>query len=314
MDFSRIRQLILDAEANGRMGELDGITGLSGDALVGALQRLALHQRNVGCYLEIGVFQGNTLLSVAHASPDIRAYGIDNFSQFDQGGKNQSIIASRAEGNAIRNATLLNLDYEDALERLHELIPHQKVGLYFVDGPHDYRSQLVCLLLARPHLARHSIIVVDDCNYPHVRLANRDFLVAHPEFKLLFESYSSTHPQNASPEQLEKARAGWWNGVNVIVHDPDDALDPMYPPTLRDRTLHENEHIVHAARRGFLAPEAVAFFSNLLDFRLVKAASSFVRVVRRSRATPGELVGEFDAVNTFSNDIASPRFNAKLAP
>jgi hypothetical protein len=165
-----------------------------------------------------------------------------------------------------------------------------------------------------PHLARHSIIVVDDCNYPHVRLANRDFLVSHPEFKLLFESYSAAHPQNASPEQLEKARASWWNGVNVIVHDPDNALDPMYPPTSRDRTLHENEHIVHAARRGFLAPEAVAFFSNLLDFRPVKAARDLVRVVRRSHTMPKELLGEFNTANTFSSDIVSPRFNAKLAP
>lgn len=314
MDFSTVGQLIVEAEADGRIGQLRGVSGLSGGALVGMLQRLALHQRERGCYLEIGVFQGNTLLSVAHASPGIRAFGIDNFSQFDAEGTNKSIIETRIADNAIQNATLLDLDYEDALERYTELMPGTKAGLYFVDGPHDYRSQLMCLLLARPHLARNAIIVVDDCNYRHVRLANRDFLVAHPEFKLLFQAYTPTHPGNATAEQLESARAGWWNGVNVIVHDPDDVLLPMHPPTLRDRALYENEHLVHAAKRGFLAPEAVAFFSELLDFHPVRAARNFVRTLRKSRSTSASHVGAFASMNTFSDDLDAPRFNAGLAP
>ncbi|MBK7410887.1 MAG: class I SAM-dependent methyltransferase [Saprospirales bacterium] len=49
-------------------------------------------------------------------------------------------------------ATVINQDYEDALENLKTHIGEKKVGLFFIDGPHDYRSQLMCLLLIQPFL------------------------------------------------------------------------------------------------------------------------------------------------------------------
>ena len=182
--------------------------------MVGALQRVAQYQEqlNQGAYLEVGVFQGLTLLSVAGVLSKSRAFGVDTFAQFDEDGRNRRLINERIDLNQLKNVSMIEHDYEDALEALTEHIGDTKIGLYFVDGPHDYRSQLMCLLLATPFLSESAVIVVDDCNYPWVRLANRDFLISNPSFKLIFEAYMECHPGNMSEQKVALARKGWWNG------------------------------------------------------------------------------------------------------
>jgi hypothetical protein len=106
-----------------------------------------------------------------------------------------------------------------------------------------------------PFLADHAVIIVDDSNYEHVRMANRDFMRTHPTFKLLFESYTEAHPHNLRGPALSAARAGWWNGVNLLVRDPDNRLSTHLPPTLRNRTLYENDSYVHSSRYAALLPE-----------------------------------------------------------
>ncbi len=202
-----IAEIIKVIEESEKIGLCDNtlpdiLSGFSGEKLVGLMERLAGLYRgdeNI-CYLEVGVYQGLTLLSVAAANLNIKCYGIDNFAFFDPQGKNIEIIKERQSKLNIANAFLIEKDYEDALESLSEHIKNQKVGVYFIDGPHDYRSQLMCLELVLPYLSNHSVIIVDDSNYSHVRQANRDFLKTHPSLKLIFEAYTSSHPLNMTPE------------------------------------------------------------------------------------------------------------------
>lgn len=314
--FSKIKALIREADEIGLLCKTRNLTGFSGEKLVGTLQRIAKYQadRSAGCYLEVGVFKGLSLLSVASVLCEERAYGIDNFSQFDPGGKNERIIAESARGNGLHNVRLINSDYEDALENLGVHIGDSKVGLYFVDGPHDYRSQLVCLQLAKPYLSDLAVIVVDDCNYRHVRLANRDFLIANQEYKLLFEAYTKCHPANMGKgsEWEMDARKGWWNGVNVIVHDPQGELHRMVPETMRERTLYENEHLVHSAQYGFLALDAVACFQSVISFKLWRALKGLVRMGIKARHVDRHLLGCYESMNTFSEGLPMGQFNEKL--
>src|SRR5690606_1223227 len=183
----------------------DVLTGLSGTRLVGALQRLTSLLREDECYCEVGVFQGLTLLSTAYANPSIACFGIDNFSQFDAGSVNEALVRQRADALNARNARLVNADFEVALRTADQWLEGRRVGVYFVDGPHDYRSQLVCLLRAKRLLAPGAVIVVDDANYEHVRRANADFLESHDEFALLFEAYTPCHPANMNEAQRKLA-------------------------------------------------------------------------------------------------------------
>lgn len=107
------------------------------------------------------------MLSVASVLDEATAYGIENFSQFDPQESNRHTISKRASDNNLSNFVLINFDYEDALQNLDDHLGESKIGTYFIDGPHNYRSQLVCLLLAKPYLSNLSVIVIDDCNYRH---------------------------------------------------------------------------------------------------------------------------------------------------
>jgi predicted O-methyltransferase YrrM len=311
MDIDDITRCIADTISAGMLVEPPAglLSGYSGKRVVGLLQRLvqgAVKQQR--CYLEVGVFQGLTLLSTAYACKEMACFGIDNFALFDPEGRNFDIVQSRRDALGARNARVINKDYEDALEALSESIGSSRIAVYFVDGPHDYRSQLMCLQLALPWLADDCVIVVDDCNYRHVRQANRDFLKTHPGFRLAFEAYTPCHPLNMDTAEAVKARDGWWNGINVLIRDAAGSCPVSYPETHRSRALYENEHIVHAAQYGFCAPEAVEVvgaFMRRSPKRLLRALLALVRRVRRRRT---EEVGRYAAANTYSENLPQTRF------
>lgn len=308
---------IQDIEANGASTQLpldiqDKSIGLSGAKLVTALQRLTgLACAGGGrCYVEVGTYRGLTLLSVAKGNPEVACYGIDNFSQFDVDGVNQRIIAERSAALGTTNANLIKSDFEAAFDDLHAHIGDLKVGSYNVDGPHDYRSQLVCLTQVVKYLAPYAVIFVDDSNYEHVRQANKDFLQAFPQFKLLFEAYGPAHPNNLSPEAHRKVRDEYWNGTNIIVHDPDGMLEPMFPPTSPDRSLYINEHEVHSARTAEAAPLAL----DLLDAfaNPARLPRMLARVAKAYQRYGKDWGSRFAAVNTYSQEgsrIAKARSN-----
>jgi len=239
----------------------DGLSGLSGARTVGLLQRLSRLFTNEpeACYLEIGVFQGLTLTSTSLEAPAMPCYGIDNFATLDPDGTNLNIVKDRLYRFGAANAQLINLDFEQALENLGDHIGEHRVAVYFVDGPHDYRSQLICLTLIQPWLHENAVIVVDDANYPDVRWSTRDFLHAFPDYRLLFDAYTADHPANLSDAAKAEVEAGWLNGIHVLVRDREGALAPMLPPTESfERDLYLNEWLVHRLRLAELAPESLA--------------------------------------------------------
>jgi hypothetical protein len=267
--------------AEGASSRAPGLTGYSGEKVVGLLQQIAGDLAEPGvCYLEVGVYQGLTLLSVAHAAEALTVFGIDDFSQFDPQGHNRGIVERRRRQLALDNVRLINLDYEEALADLGSHIGARRVVVYFIDGPHDYRSQLLCLELALPYLANKCVVVVDDCNYEHVRQANADFLTIHPDFALMYEVYTEAHPTNMSAAQRAAAEAGWWNGINVLVRDSDAILERILPPTSRDRSLFLNDHIVHSERAAHLAPEATALADAIRSYNPIRALGHAFRIAR----------------------------------
>lgn len=177
------------------------------------------------------MFQGLTLLSNAHANPGADCFGIDNFSLFNEGKENKEIVEKRMIALDIGNARILDMDFEDGLSSLDRVLSaQQKIGVFFVDGAHDYRSQLVPLLRIQPHVAENGVILIDDANYPHVRQATADFLQSASDFALLCEAYTPAHPANLSGEKKAEVLSGWWNGVNILVRDSEHILPRALPP------------------------------------------------------------------------------------
>jgi hypothetical protein len=310
--LSDIKQCINKAEKGEIIFEDPILSGLSGKKLICLLQQFAIRLKNNDCYLEVGVFQGLTLFSVAKVLNNQLAFGIDNFKQFDRDGKNFSIVEDRIKKLNINNTRIINEDYEDAFNSLEQQLAGKKIGLYFIDGPHDYRSQLMCLLLARPFLTRDVFIIIDDSNYHHVRQANYDFLMTNPEYKLIFEAYSSAHPHNLNGNNNIELSNNWWNGVNVIVKDCDNQITPMYPPTERDRILFENDHLLHSSKYPEALP-AVANLTNVIKpFHLLKLIYRIFQVHKTIHQLPSRFIGKYERVNTFSENLESIRINPSL--
>lgn len=279
--FRNVISAIGDASRQGLLSDKGSavLGGLSGRATVGALQRFVglFHGREDVAYLEIGVFQGLSLLSVAIEYPDFPCFGIDNFSLLDPKGENLGIVRDRTARLKADNALLVNDDFEAALERLPEILGGRKVGVFFIDGAHDYRSQLMALLLIKPHLADNAVIVIDDANYPDVRQSTRDFLLSHPEFKMVFEAYSPGHPANLDKDTLARFEAGFLNGINILVKDAGGVLPGMLPPVPASRQLYVNEWLVHRHRLAELAPQALDLAQCVIDGSDPSAASDKLR-------------------------------------
>ena len=276
--------------------------GLSGGKTVGVLQRLVDRMSGDAVYLEVGVFQGLTLLSVAATHPRVRCLGIDNFSILDPEGKNLGVVRDRIAALGACNAALINEDFEVALEGYEG----RSVGVYFVDGAHDYRSQLMGLVLALPHLTDDAAIVIDDANYAFVRQATRDFLIGHPEYKMVFEGYSPAHPANMDPATRSRFENGWLNGVNILVRDPGDHLPVMLPPTEGDRTLHVNDWLVHRHGLAELAPQALALARAVAT----DDATAEAALRERIRHLYPKLSDRYADRNTYSAGLTEGRFNA----
>ena len=262
-DFlKQVISVVTETEEDGLLRDrrAEGLSGISGLKTVGALQRLVrlCADDEAACYLEIGVFQGLTLVSAALEVPELPCFGIDNFATLNPDGENKKIVNQRLEKFAVKNATLIDADFEAALENLDAHLQGRKIGVYFIDGPHDYRSQMVCLLAAKRHLHERVVVIIDDANYSDVRWSTRDFLAGHPDFKMVFEAYSPAHPANMEGGELKRWEEGWLNGVNILVRDPDGLLPDMLPPVDGDRTVYFNEWLVHRLQAADLAPEAVA--------------------------------------------------------
>jgi predicted O-methyltransferase YrrM len=281
--------------------------GYSGEKLIGTLQRLAaLVPADIGCYLEIGVFQGLTLLSVAAAVPQLRCLGIDNSSL---AGSDLATAERLRRELGLSNAAIIAEDYETVFANASRHLDKRQIGLLFVDGPHDYRSQRMCLELALPFLHEHAVIVVDDANYAHVRQADRDFLVTQPEFRLVFEAYTPAHPQNLDAAGAAAAREGWWNGVHVIARAAGSSIPRAYPPVPSTERF-ALDHLVHGSGAGPFLPRLLVLAESLLAAR--RAPGTALRVLAglvRQRWREGGLLPPHPRRNTYSEGLSPTRFH-----
>lgn len=288
----------------------DDCPGFSGKKIVGLLQRLAsiFEDDDTACYLEVGVFRGLTLLSTAISSSNLICFGVDNFAQFDPKKENFNYVKSCISKYNLKNVHIINRDYEDAFSELISYIGEKKIAVYFIDGPHDYRSQLLCLNLALPYLHKNAVIIIDDCNYRHVRQANHDFLMLNPDWRLVFHAYTNCHPNNMTKNNFTLAKDGWWNGVNILVKDRTNKLLPIYPPTHRSKKLYENEHLIHSAHLAEFAPAILYLFQCIFRFNFYRAGRLLVKLMFDYSCNKNDFKNRFERMNTFSADLPKSQF------
>ncbi len=149
-------------------------------------------------YCEIGCFQGGSLIGALLEHPEKMAYAVDNFSEFDPWGNNfEQLMENLANFQLDEQVYFCNQDFEEFFLNLREMNIEDKIGVYFYDGAHDYRSQLMGLLLVRPFLAKQAVIITTHSNWQAVQQANCDFMAVTTTGKLSrypLPFHSSNHP------------------------------------------------------------------------------------------------------------------------
>jgi len=155
-------------------------------------------------YLEVGSFKGSTIISASVFNENVRCISIDNFSEFDGAGTNNSVIQKNIIKANVSNIECYNADYKDAIKDIFSNEPELKIDIYFYDGNHSYENQLNGLNVMLPHLSSKCIIFVDDINWDDVKNANNVWLSENPEFKChnIFTEANSSKT--------------WWNGFSII--------------------------------------------------------------------------------------------------
>lgn len=309
--FHQVFDCIEKAHTEGALSDFlpDDLSGWSGGATIGTLQRLA----NLFCddgnaaYVEVGVFQGQSLISVALKAPQLPCYGIDNFSQFDPDGVNLEIVNKRLERYGGTNVHVLNMGFEEAFAGMSQHLNGRKIAIYLIDGAHDYRSQMMGLLLAMPHLHERAVILVDDANYSFVRQSTEDFLLTHPDFKMAFEAYSPDHPANMDADTHSRWRNKWITGTHVLVRDPENFLNNMVPPTESSRELFVNDWLIHRIALAELGPEALRL-GQAICFEEPEDELR-AELLRQYNNRKAEFAGRRPDRNTYSASLTLGRFN-----
>jgi protein O-GlcNAc transferase len=160
-------------------------------------------------YCEIGTYRGSTLIGALLNQRDHMAYAVDNFSEFDADGACLEALLNNLNHFGLEEQVYFcNQDFQNFLLELRELDSQDKIGVYFYDGAHDYRSTLLGLLLVKPFLADRALIILDDANWGTVQQACWDFLAATPEATVAMELFTPVARHST-----------FWNGIQILSWD-----------------------------------------------------------------------------------------------
>ena len=159
-------------------------------------------------FVNVGVWNGFTLLAGMIGNSNKACIGVDNFSQF--GGPRDDFHARFERYRSLRHR-FYDMDYSEYFSAFHK----GPIGVYIYDGDHTYENQLRGLQLAEPFFVEGCLIFVDDTNWPEPRQATLSFIDQNPhEYRIVFDAGTSG---NGHPT--------FWNGV-MVLEKTGSARDP----------------------------------------------------------------------------------------
>jgi predicted O-methyltransferase YrrM len=152
-----------------------------------------------GAYVNVGVWNGYSLLCGMEGHPDTPCVGIDNFSQYAD---RSAAFLARFEARKGPAHRFHRMDYRDYFASEHE----GPIGFYFYDGDHAYEHQAEGLEVAEPYFSEDCVVMVDDTNWGRARQATYDFLAqSEREYEVLLDVQTGHNEHPA-----------FWNGLMVF--------------------------------------------------------------------------------------------------
>lgn len=167
-----------------------------------ALVNLAASCLDAGeAYVEVGTFQGASLIAAMLGNEEKRIVGIDGF-----GFREASLEKVRA------NVARFGLrEPEIVVGDAFQLVPagvlaDTKVGVWYYDADHSFEAQLDGLRIAELHLVPGALIIVDDTDWEDVDRAMDAYLSEQPRARRVLTIDGNTR---GAPQ--------WWEGMQVLV-------------------------------------------------------------------------------------------------
>ena len=175
-----------------------------------ALLNLAASCLDTGeSYVEVGSFKGLSLIAAMLGNVG-DFVGIDDFSL---GGGSRRRLEANLGRHGLGGHTILEGDAFRLLRR--GALGPRRVGVYYYDAAHDYRSQLRGLRLIEPYLVDDALLIVDDTDWEQVGRAIREYLAGQSRAERLL-----------TLEGKDRGQPWWWEGVEVLRWRPAPAGAP----------------------------------------------------------------------------------------
>jgi protein O-GlcNAc transferase len=196
-------------------------------------------------YVEVGTWQGLSLIGASVGNDDKRLVACDNFSKM--GATRDALTRNLADHCPEACVEVHEADFRGFLESA----PWRpaRVGAYFYDGPHGFSDQVDALRLIAPHLADHAVIIVDDTEDRPVRAANELVDRHAPALEPVLDIQSSDY-----------AEPCWWNGLQVFRWQADAAPEPEIEIPMAaylPRLLLWNRAVVYGQRTAHFARQTL---------------------------------------------------------
>jgi hypothetical protein len=186
-------------EIKQRLGQLCDMPRMSTFAIGAIINHTVSQMPRDVCFVNVGVWNGFTLLSGIAGNPDKRCIGVDNFSEF--GGPKEQFVRRFNELKSEEHH-FYEMDYREYFAKFHT----GEIGFYIYDGNHSYENQMIGLKLAEPFFAKNCTVLVDDTNGIDPREATLDFInQSESKYAMLLDvkTRANKHPT-------------FWNGIMVF--------------------------------------------------------------------------------------------------
>jgi predicted O-methyltransferase YrrM len=150
-------------------------------------------------YVEVGSFKGLSLIAAMLGNTG-DFVGIDDFSL---GGGSRRRLDANLRRYGLAGYTVLEGDAFTLLRR--GALGDRRIGVYYYDAAHDYRSQIRGLQLVEPYLADGALLIVDDSDWEQVARAIQDYLAGQPRAERL-----------VTLDGKDRGQPWWWEGVQIL--------------------------------------------------------------------------------------------------
>jgi len=188
-----------DFEMKDRLWPLLKLKRMSVFAVAAIINKCVTDMKPNVSFVNVGVWNGFSLLSGMAGNPERVCVGVDNFSEF---GGPRAEFGERFKAMKSENHFFYEMDYLDYFKTWHK----GEIGFYIYDGSHTRENQCQGLVAAEPFFSDDCLVLIDDINMADAVSGTQDFLdKSKNKYETLFKRNTA---HNMHPTL--------WNGIQLM--------------------------------------------------------------------------------------------------